>query len=50
MIAELCFGAIRSGALPVISQGRPLAAYVVLTPFMGCDPAGEFVAGKVNAR
>jgi hypothetical protein len=27
---------------------QPLAVYVALTPFIGLDAAGEFVAGKLR--
>lgn len=47
MIAELSFATIRRGALPGISRGRPLAAYLTLAPFMGCEPASEFLAAKL---
>jgi AcrR family transcriptional regulator len=48
-IAETCFRASRGALASGIRQLQPLAAYIVLTPFIGFEQAARFVARKVAA-
>jgi AcrR family transcriptional regulator len=49
-IFELGFQVIRRGPSLYFGRMQPLAVYIALAPFIGCDEAGEFVAGKLAAK
>lgn len=46
-IMELAFQTARHGALQHIHRLQPLAVYIALAPFIGCDAAGTFVDDKL---
>jgi AcrR family transcriptional regulator len=46
-IFEAGFHACRSGVSIYMRRLQPLAAYIALTPFIGRDPAGEFVSATL---
>ncbi len=49
-IAESGFLASRRSPGLYIRSMQPLAVYIALTPFIGCELAREFVAGKLASR
>ena len=49
-IFEIAFQASRLGPSFEIRRRQPLAAFVALTPFIGADEAGRFVAGKLTGH
>ncbi len=48
-LTEIGFLASRSSPSLYIRRMQPLAVYIALTPFIGSDQAGRFVAEKVSA-
>jgi len=48
-IFELGFQGIHRGPSLYIRRMQPLAVYIALAPFIGCNEAGDFVAGKLAA-
>jgi AcrR family transcriptional regulator len=49
-VLEAGFRASRYGASLYVRSMQPLAVYIALTPFVGADEAGGFVAEKLAAR
>lgn len=49
-IAEIGFQASRRAPSLLMRRMQPLAVYIVLTPFIGAEEAGTFVAGKLAGR
>jgi AcrR family transcriptional regulator len=49
-VAEVGFEASRRDAGRHLSSRHPLTVFIVLTPFIGRDPAGRFVADRVSRQ
>jgi AcrR family transcriptional regulator len=46
-IMELCFQATRRGANPHLRLAQPFAVHLALTPFLGSEASGHFIAAKL---
>ena len=49
-IMELCFQATRRGANPHLRLAQPFSVHLALTPFLGSEASGRFIAAKLARR